>query len=159
MTEAANADEDLAILAKGGKQNFLGFLLRLLARLPFLFIGGRLYGSDALGTFASALVVVELTALVCALGEKRGLAQRLTAGEDEGPPVNLVYDGMLLALLLSSLAAAMLYVVPAPLFPSGQYNALDRLIVLAIPGYALTEIVLAAQSYRCLLYTSDAADE
>ena len=46
MTATTN-DEDLSALAKGGKQNVLGFLLRLLARIPFLFIAGRLYGLDA----------------------------------------------------------------------------------------------------------------
>ena len=138
---------DLAALAKGGRTNFIGFLLRLLARIPFLFIAGRLYGLDATGRFASALVLVELTALVCAMGEKRGLAQRLT-DDDERHPANLVYDGMLLALLFSGIAAAFFWFVPGPLFPSGEYTALDRLIVLAIPGYALTEIVLAAQAYR-----------
>ena len=146
MTTEAT-DDDMSAIAKGGKQNVLGFLLRLLARIPFLFIAGRLYGVDAVGRFASALVVVELVALVCAMGEKRGLAQRLTDGE-EHHPANLVYDGMLLALIFSSLAAAFFYFVPAPLFPSGEFTALDRLIVLAIPGYALTEIVLAAQAYR-----------
>ncbi len=146
MTEATN-DEDLSALAKGGKQNVLGFLLRLLARIPFLFIAGRLYGLDATGRFASALVVVELTALICAMGEKRGLAQRLSDGE-KYHPANLVYDGMLLALLFSGIAAAFFWLVPAPLFPSGEYIELDRLIVLAIPGYALTEIVLAAQAYK-----------
>ncbi|MEE3154605.1 MAG: oligosaccharide flippase family protein, partial [Pseudomonadota bacterium] len=140
-------DEDLSALAKGGRQNFFGFILRLVARLPFLFIAGRLYGPDALGRFASALVVVELVALVCAMGEKRGLAQRLSEGEDTHP-ANLVYDGMLLALLFSALAAAFFWFVPAPLFPSGEYTELDRFIVLAIPGYALTEIVLAAQAYK-----------
>ncbi|WP_370032174.1 lipopolysaccharide biosynthesis protein [Qipengyuania mesophila] len=140
-------DEDLSALAKGGRQNFFGFLLRLVARLPFLFIAGRLYGPDALGRFASALVVVELVALVCAMGEKRGLAQRL-AEDEEAHPANLVYDGMLLALLFSLVAAAFFWLVPAPLFPSGEFTALDRFIVLAIPGYALTEIVLAAQAYR-----------
>ena len=144
---AETAEDDMSAIAKGGKQNVLGFLLRLLARMPFLFIAGRLYGVDAVGRFASALVVVELVALVCAMGEKRGLAQRLTEGE-EYHPANLVYDGMLLALMFSSLAAVFLYFVPAPLFPSGEYTELDRLIVLAIPGYALTEIVLAAQAYR-----------
>ncbi len=140
-------DEDLSALARGGRQNFVGFLLRLLARLPFLFIAGRLYGPEALGRFASALVVVELVALVCAMGEKRGLAQRLS--EDEtAHPANLVYDGMLLAGLFAGLAAAFFYLVPDPLFPSGEYTQFDRLIVLAIPGYALTEIVLAAQAYR-----------
>ena len=147
MTADSN-DEDLSALAKGGRQNFFGFVLRLLARLPFLFIAGRLYGSEALGTFASALVVVELVALVCAMGEKRGLAQRLSAEEDTANPTNLVYDGMLLALLFSGFAALFFWFVPAPLFPSGDYNRIDKLIVLAIPGYALTEIVLAAQAYR-----------
>ena len=146
MTATTN-DEDLSALAKGGKQNVLGFLLRLLARIPFLFVAGRLYGLDATGRFASALVVVELTALICAMGEKRGLAQRLADGE-KYHPANLVYDGMLLALLFSGIAAAFFWLVPAPLFPSGEYTELDRLIVLAIPGYALTEIVLAAQAYK-----------
>ncbi|WP_369027060.1 lipopolysaccharide biosynthesis protein [Qipengyuania sp. RANM35] len=144
---ADHSDEDLTALAKGGRQNFIGFLLRLLARLPFLFIAGRLYGPDALGRFASALVVVELAAMICAMGEKRGLAQRLTEGED-AHPANLVYDGMLLAVMFSAVAAAFFWLVPAPLFPSGQFTELDRLVVLAIPGYALTEIVLAAQAYR-----------
>lgn len=137
---------DIAALAKGGRQNFLGFLVRLAGMLPFLFIAGRLYGAAALGRYASALVVVEITGLICSMGEKRGLAQRLSEGEDH--PANLVFDGMLVALLTSLAAAAVFYVVPAPLFPSGQYTPLDRLIVLAIPAYALTEIVLAAQAYR-----------
>ena len=138
---------DIAALAKGGRTNFFGFLLRLAARIPFLFIAGRLYGPDALGRFASALVLVELLALVCSLGEKRGLAQRLSEGDD-ARATPLVYDGLLLTLGFSLVAGAILYAFPAPMFPSGQYTALDRLIVLAIPGYALTEIVLAAQAYR-----------
>jgi O-antigen/teichoic acid export membrane protein len=138
---------DIAALAKGGRTNFFGFLLRLAARLPFLFIAGRLYGADALGRFASALVVVELIALLCSIGEKRGLAQRLSEGDQERP-ANLIADGMLVALLISLAAAGILYLIPAPLFPSGEYTELDRLIVLAIPAYALTEIALAAQAYR-----------
>ena len=148
-TDAARPDEaggDIAMLAKGGRTNFMGFLLRLAARLPFLFIAGRLYGADALGRFASALVVVELVALVCSIGEKRGLAQRLSEGE--GDETHLIADGLLVALILATLAALFFWLVPAPLFPSGIYTQIDRLIVLAIPGYALTEIVLAAQAYR-----------
>ncbi len=137
---------DIAALAKGGRTNFFGFLLRLAARLPFLFIAGRLYGPEALGRFASALVVVELISLVCSIGEKRGLAQRLSEGESH--PAHLVYDGIVVALVLSSAAAALFYFFPAPLFPNGMNGPLDRLIVIAIPGYALTEIVLAAQAYK-----------
>ena len=137
---------DMQALAKGGRTNFFGFLLRLAARLPFLFIAGRLYGADALGRFASALVVVELIALVCSMGEKRGLAQRLT--ENETNKVNLVYDGLLLALIFSGFAATLLWFFPAPMFPNGMNSPLDRLLVFAIPAYALTEILLAAQAYR-----------
>lgn len=137
---------DLATLARGGQANFLGFLLRLAARLPFLFIAGRFYGADALGRFASALVVVELTAMLCTVGEKRGLAQRLS--ESEGDQTHLVADGLTIAALVGTLAALVLWLVPAPMFPSGIFTEADRLIVLAIPALALTEILLAAQAYR-----------
>ena len=137
---------DLAALAKGGRTNFIGFLLRLAARLPFLFIAGRYYGADALGRFVAALVVVELLAMVCTLGEKRGLAQRLS--ESDAEPAHLVYDGLTVALLVGSIVAAALWLLPAPMFPSGIYTEIDRLLVLAIPALALTEILLAAQAYR-----------
>src|SRR5690606_7246799 len=137
---------DLATLARGGQVNFLGFLLRLAARMPFLFIAGRHYGADALGRFASALVVVELTAMLCTIGEKRGLAQRLS--ESDADQTHLVADGLTVALLAGSATALVLWLVPAPLFPSGDYTQYDRLIVLAIPALALTEILLAAQAYR-----------
>ena len=137
---------DLATLARGGQANFLGFLLRLAARLPFLFIAGRLYGAAELGRFASALVVVELTAMICTMGEKRGLAQRLSESDDE--PAPLVADGLAMAFLAGGLAALALWLVPQPMFPSGNFNRVDRLIVLAIPALALTEILLAAQAYR-----------
>ena len=139
---------DIAALAKGGRTNFLGFLMRLAARLPFLFIGGRLYGAPALGRFASALVIVELMAMVCTLGEKRGLAQRLSDAEEDGDPAHIVSDGLLTAFLAASAVAIFLWLVPAPMFPSGVYNTTDQLLVLAIPALALTEILLAAQAYR-----------
>ncbi len=146
MTERTQ-EGDIAALAKGGRTNFLGFLLRLAARLPFLFIAGRLYGAESLGRFASALVVVELIAMLCTIGEKRGLALRLSQGDDAHAP-HLLADGMLVALLLGSAAAALLYLFPAPMFPSGFYTQSDRMVVLAIPALALTEIALAAQAYR-----------
>ena len=146
MRRAEEPGGDIDALAKGGRTNIFGFVLRLLARLPFLFIAGQLYGAEALGVYAYALLVVELTALVCSIGEKRGLAQRLREGEENS--VNLIADSMLVALVFSCLAAAAFFVFPAPLFPNGMSSDLDRWIVLAIPGYALTEIVLAAQAYK-----------
>lgn len=140
--------EDIARIAKGGRTNFFGFFLRLAARIPFLFIAGRAeaYGPAALGRFASALVVIELTAMICTLGEKRGLAQRLSESDDH--PANVVTDGMLVALLASSAMALFFWLFPAPLFPGGEYSEIDRLMVIAIPPLALTEIWLAGLAYR-----------
>ena len=140
--------EDIAAIAKGGRTNFFGFFLRLAARIPFLFIAGRAaeYGPAALGRFASALVVIELSAMLCTLGEKRGLAQRLSESEDR--PANVVADSLLVALLASSVIAVIFWLVPAPLFPGGEYTGIDRLMVIAIPPLALTEIWLAGLAYR-----------
>jgi O-antigen/teichoic acid export membrane protein len=139
---------DIAALARGGRTNFFGFLLRLAARMPYLFIAGRLYGPTAVGRFASALVIVELLAMVCTIGEKRGLAQRLSDSDEAGDPGHIVADGLLAALLVATAVAVILWLFPTPMFPSGVFNTIDRLLVLAIPALALTEILLAAQAYR-----------
>ena len=143
-----DAGEDIAVIAKGGRTNLMGFFLRLAARLPFLFIAGRAdaYGPAALGRFASALVVIELTAMICTLGEKRGLAQRLSESDDN--PANVVADGALVALAASCAIALVFWLFPAPMFPSGHFTELDRLMVIAIPPLALTEIWLAGLAYR-----------
>ena len=145
-------DSDIQALAKGGRTNFIGFLLRLAGRLPFLFIAGRWYGAEALGRFASALVVIEFAALLCTLGQKRGLAQRLS--EDEERPAAVVADAMLLCGLIALAFGAVLYLLPAALFPSGTYGEIDRLLVLTILPIALTDIALAALAYRYDVATS-----
>ncbi|MEO6092989.1 MAG: oligosaccharide flippase family protein [Novosphingobium sp.] len=144
----AQARDDIAALAKGGRTNLLGFFLRLAARLPFLFIAGRAaaYGPDALGRFASALAVIELAAMVCTMGEKRGLAQRLS--ESDAHPANVVADGALLAVIASCAMSLLFGLFPQPMFPGGYWTSADRLMVLAIPPLALTEIWLAALAYR-----------
>jgi O-antigen/teichoic acid export membrane protein len=151
-TPAADTGEgdDLATLAKGGRTNTLGFAIRLIARIPFLVIATRLYGAEELGRFASALVVIEVVALICALGEKRGLAQRLSegAGDDRSAETNLVYDGLLLALAYSAVAAIILLMFPEPMFPNGTNSPWDIWLIATIPAFAVTEILLAAQAYR-----------
>lgn len=143
-------DGDMATLAKGGRTNTLGFLIRLIGGIPFLFIGYRLYGVEDMGRFAAAFVVIELFALICALGEKRGLAQRLTeSGDgDSASKANLVFDGMFASLLISAVVAAGLLMFPNVMFPNGMNGPIDIWMISAIPAFALTEILLAAQAYR-----------
>ena len=76
---APPGDADTAALAKGGRTNFFGFILRLVARLPFLYVAGRWYGPEAVGRFAFAVLVIELIAQLATLGLKRGLAEQLSA--------------------------------------------------------------------------------
>ena len=117
---------DIAALAKGGRTNFFGFLLRLAARLPFLFIAGRLYGAESLGRFALALVVVELSAQLCTLGQKRGLAMRLSKEQEH--PANTVADAMLLGGSLAVVATAIIYLLPDIMFGASACLTVDGLV-------------------------------
>ncbi len=142
-------DEDIAKLAKGGRTNVFGFLLRLAARIPFLFIAGRLYGPEALGRFAYAILVVELVAQLATLGLRRGLAEILSGQqESEKPHSQLVADALLTGLVASALGAILLIALPQLMFPNSQINGLDRFLPIVIFAIVTTDIALAALAYR-----------
>ena len=138
--------EDIAALAKGGRTNIFGFLLRLAARLPFLFVAGRMYGAEALGRFAYAILVVEFAAQLATLGLRRGLAEQLS--KTDRPHVHVVWDGLLVSFFVSTIAAMLLVAFPQIMFPNSPINGLDRFLPLVIFTIAGTEIVLAALAYR-----------
>ncbi|MCU0729456.1 MAG: oligosaccharide flippase family protein [Sphingopyxis sp.] len=135
-------------MAKGGRTNFLGFVLRLVARLPFLYFAGRWYGADALGRFAYAVLVVEFAAQLATLGLKRGLAQQLSATADEREHPAIVWDAMFVTLLASCALAAVLIAVPQIMFPHSSIGGFDRMLPIIILAIAGTDIALAALAYR-----------
>ena len=144
---------ETAALARGGRTSFFGFLLRLMARLPFLFIAGRLqvdgevaYGVAALGRFAYATMVVELVAALATLGLKRGLATELAA--QERPDNHVVADGLMLGLLLAVAGAMLLVALPIIVFPDGQISGFDRWFPLIIIAIVASDISLAALAFR-----------
>ncbi|API59857.1 polysaccharide biosynthesis protein [Tardibacter chloracetimidivorans] len=137
---------DLAALAKGGRTNFFGFLLRLAARLPFLFIAGRMYGAEALGRFAYAIIVVEFAAQIATLGLKRGLAEQLST--DGRPDTHVVWDALLVGWIVSAIAAVVLITLPGLMFPNSAINGLDRLLPLIVFAIVGSDITLAALAYR-----------
>ena len=142
MTETAAIDT----LAKGGRTNIAGFALRLLARIPFLFIAGRLYGPELVGRFALAVVVVELAALLATLGLKRGLAQALASADR--PHVCVVWDALALAFLASMIASAVLWTFPEVMYANTRVTGLDRYLPLIIVAVAWSDVSLAALAYR-----------
>lgn len=142
MTE----QRDIQALAKGGRTNIAGFILRLAARMPFLFIAGRLYGPDAVGRFALAVVIVELAALVATLGMKRGLAQALSA--TERPHVHVVWDAMALAFVAALIASGVLMLFPEVMYPHGAVSTIERLLPGIVFAIAWSDVSLAALAYR-----------
>ena len=143
MTDARS---DIDTLAKGGRTNIAGFILRLAARIPFLFIAGRYYGPDLVGRFALAVVVVELAALLSTLGLKRGLAQAL-ANADR-PHACVVWDAMAVAFVASMIATGVLWVFPEIMYPNTPVTGLDSYLGLIVLAIAWSDVSLAALAYR-----------
>ena len=149
MSEAkqtAAPPADLAALARGGRINFFGFCLRLAARLPFLFIAGRIYGAAALGRFAYAVLIVEFAAQLATLGLKRGLAQQLA--HTDKPHACIAWDGLIVAAVGSLAAMAILMVFPQAMFPNSRITGLEWLLPITILALAWSDIMLAALAYR-----------
>jgi O-antigen/teichoic acid export membrane protein len=147
LTEATQQDDaDIKALAKGGRTSLFGFLLRLAARIPFIIIGTRYFGPEALGRFGIAVLAVEFVAQLATLGLRRGLAERLS--REDKPPAHVVADAMLVSLIASALGAAVLIAVPQIMFPNSALNGLDRFLPVVIFAIVMTDIALAALAYR-----------
>ena len=139
-------DADMATLARGGRLNVFGFVLRLAARLPFLFIAGRIYGADSLGRFAYAVLTVEFAAQLAALGLRRGLAQLLANAKK--PEACIVADAMLVAAIGSAIGMAILFAFPKAMYPTTDIHGMDRLLAITVLAIAWTDIALAALAYH-----------
>jgi O-antigen/teichoic acid export membrane protein len=145
-TPATSPPADLAALARGGRINFLGFCVRLAARLPFLFIAGRIYGAEALGRFAYAILIVEFAAQLATLGLKRGLAQQLA--HTDKPHVCITWDALLVAAIGSAIFMGLLMLFPQAMFPNSKITGLEWLLPITIIALAWSDIMLAALAYR-----------
>ncbi|MCG2839788.1 oligosaccharide flippase family protein [Sandaracinobacter sp. RS1-74] len=133
-------------LAKGGRTNFAGFLLRLGARLPFLVLAARLYGAEELGRFAYATMVVEFVAAIATLGLKRGLASEMAHGGR--PQTHVLADGLLLTLLLALLGAGVLMLVPGLMLPGGEVRGGERWLALVVPAAVMSDVALSGLAFR-----------
>ena len=144
--EGAASGNATAILARGGRTSFGGFVLRLLARMPFLFVAGRLYGSSAVGRFGYAILIVELTAQLATIGLKRGLAEELAHAR--APHADTLADALLLGAGLAALGAALLMALPMLVFPGGAVTPLDRFLPLVALAVVVSDISLAGLAFR-----------
>jgi len=143
---AGGPDADMATLARGGRLNIFGFALRLAARLPFLFIAGRIYGASELGRFAYAVLVVEFAAQLSALGLRRGLAQLLANAKK--PQSCVVADAFLVAAIGGVIFMAMLIAFPRAMYPTTRISGMDHFLAITVIAIAWTDIALAALAYH-----------
>ena len=150
ITQAADhtPDADMATLAQGGRLNVFGFILRLVARLPFLIIGGQMYGTGALGRFAYAVLVVEFAAQLSTLGLRRGLAQLLA--DAKKPQACVVADALLVAAIGSVICMAILIAFPIAMYPDVRSppHGMDRYLAVTVLAVSWTDIALAALAYQ-----------
>jgi O-antigen/teichoic acid export membrane protein len=136
----------MATLARGGRLNIFGFVLRLAGMVPFLFIGGRIYGAAALGRFAYAVLAVEFAAQIAALGLRRGLAQLLA--DAKKPQACVVADALLVAAMGSAIGMAILFVFPRAMYPTTIIHGMDRMLAITVLAISWTDIALAALAYH-----------
>jgi O-antigen/teichoic acid export membrane protein len=139
-------DADMASLARGGRLNVFGFVLRLAGMVPFLFIGGRIYGAASLGRFAYAVLAVEFAAQLAALGLRRALAQLLANAKK--PQSCIVADALLVAAIGSAIGMAILILFPKAMYPTTPVGGLDRLLAVTVLAISWTDISLAALAYH-----------
>jgi O-antigen/teichoic acid export membrane protein len=114
--------------------------------VPFLFIGGRIYGPAALGRFAYAVLTVEFAAQIAALGLRRGLAQLLAHAKK--PQSCIVADALLVAAIGSAVGMAILIFFPKAMYPTTPVGGLDRLLAITVLAIAWTDIALAGLAYH-----------
>ena len=144
--QAQAPDADMATLARGGRLNVFGFVLRLAARVPFLLIAGRIYGAAELGRFAYAVLMVEFAAQLPALGLRRGLAQLLT--DEDKPQACIVADAMLVAAIGAAIGMAILFAFPKAMYPTTPVHGMDRMLAITVIAIAWTDIALAALAFQ-----------
>ena len=66
-------DEPAQAITRGARANAAGLLLRLGARLAFLFVAARLFGAQAFGNYVLAVALVELAVSLGSLSTKKTL--------------------------------------------------------------------------------------
>ena len=139
-------DSDIAQLAKGGRTNVVGFVLRLVARLPFLAIAGRVYGAAALGRMAYAVLVVEFCAQIASNGMRRGLALQFARGDRR--QVNEALNALIVSVFIAVPLIILLRVFPHIMFPHSVVTDFDYWLPLVIIPIAWTDTLLAALAFK-----------
>src|SRR3954471_14622420 len=146
MTKAKDAGR---LIVRGAQATAAGFAGRLVARLLFLFVAGRLFGATAFGAYVLAVAAIELAVSVGSLGMKKVIFQLLERGGEDRPLPHILLDAALL-VAIASFAVAALMTAGAILLSSSITGCTAALIALApmVAGQSLLDLFLAATRWR-----------
>ena len=137
----------MATLARGGRLNVFGFVLRLAAhgavpvhRRPLLRRRPRSAASLMRCWWSSSPRSSPRSGL------RRGLAQLLA--DAKKPQACIVADALLVAAIGSAIGMAILIAFPKAMYPTTPVGGLDRLLAITVLAIAWTDIALAALAYH-----------
>ena len=144
--DAGAPDADMATLARGGRLNVFGFVLRL-AATPAVPVHR---GPDLRRGRARALRLCGAGGRVrgAARGARAKARTRATARQCEEAAGCIVADALLVAAIGSAIGMAILFVFPKAMYPTTPVNGLDRLLAITVIAIAWTDIALAALAYH-----------
>ena len=142
-------DEPAQAITRGARANAAGLLLRLGARLAFLFVAARLFGAQAFGNYVLAVALVELAVSLGSLSTKKTLFPILDrAAQGAARPVfHYVLDAAGMVLAASLVLALVLAGLGKALAPPDVARVL-ALVAPAIAGQALLDLFIAAGRWR-----------
>lgn len=148
--EAADPAANRLIL-RGSASAVAGLLIRLGARLLFLFIAARLFGAVLFGAYSLAVAIVELAVAAGLLGMKRILFKLLDEDESGRPPAHILLDAAVVVGAISSalaLGLMALLLLPPIRAAAGETGFALFLIAPMIAGQALLDLFLAATRWK-----------
>lgn len=100
-------DKDKKDIVKGAGVNFLGFIIRLSSRLPFILLVMALFGKELYGRYIFIITTVELGAALAVFGFKRSLFKFI---QDKDSSDGHTQEEVIVAALLCSFIVGLLMI-------------------------------------------------
>lgn len=100
-------DKDKKDIVKGAGVNFLGFIIRLSSRLPFILLVIALFGKELYGRYIFIITIVELGAALAVFGFKRSLFKFI---QDKDYRQGHTSEEVIVAALICSMTVGLLMI-------------------------------------------------
>lgn len=127
----------------------LGFIIRLGARVPFLLIAGRLYGTSSYGEYVLLTTIVETAALFASFGLKRAIFSFIDSRPGEISAV--IRHAVVVVLGISTVLMVVMHLFAHEMLAvlsASEVSEKLGLLLWAIPMIAVSDVYLSAMLSR-----------